>query len=93
MTEKLNGAELRFREIEAALSDGEVVSDIERYTKLMKEYRALLPLIEKFRAYKKPKTTSRVRKPCSTKAIPKCAKWRRRSFVAARKGSPCLRRS
>ena len=40
MTEKLNGAELRFREIEAALSDGEVVSDIERYTKLMKEYRA-----------------------------------------------------
>lgn len=53
MTEKLNGAELRFREIEAALSDGEVVSDIERYTKLMKEYRALLPLIEKFREYKK----------------------------------------
>ena len=53
MTEMLNGAELRFREIEAALSDGEVVSDIERYTKLMKEYRALLPLIEKFREYKK----------------------------------------
>ena len=53
MTEKLNGAELRFREIEAALSDGEVVSDIERYTKLMKEYRALLPLIEKFREYKR----------------------------------------
>ena len=53
MTEKLNGAELRFGEIEAALSDGEVVSDIERYTKLMKEYRALLPLIEKFREYKK----------------------------------------
>ena len=53
MTEKLNGAELRFREIEVALSDGEVVSDIERYTKLMKEYRALLPLIEKFREYKK----------------------------------------
>ena len=55
MIDKLSDAEARFSRIESSLSDPETVSDIEKYTKLMKEHRALLPLIEKYREYKKVK--------------------------------------
>ena len=53
MTEKLSEAEKRYEDISAKLSDPDVISDQEQYTKLMKEYKSLLPLVEKFREYKK----------------------------------------
>jgi peptide chain release factor 1 len=53
MLEKLSAAEARFNEIEAALSDAAVIADLDRYTALMKEHRALSPVVEKFREYKK----------------------------------------
>jgi len=53
MTNKLLGIEKRFLEIEAALSDASVVSDMERYKALMKEYKEFSPIVEKFAAYKK----------------------------------------
>lgn len=53
MTEKLNEAEKRYEEISAKLSDSEIIGDQDQYKKLMKEYKNLAPLVEKFREYKK----------------------------------------
>ena len=53
MTDKLNEAEKRYEEISAKLTDTAVISDQEQYKKLMKEYKSLTPLVEKFREYKK----------------------------------------
>lgn len=53
MLSKLSDAQKRFDEIEAQLSDAAVVSDMAKYTALMKEHRTLLPVVEKFREYKR----------------------------------------
>ena len=50
MIEKLKNAELRYLEIEAKLGDPEVVGNPSEYTKLMKDYKNLTPLIEAYRA-------------------------------------------
>ena len=52
MLDKLNEAEQKYIRLEASLADPAVCSDIERYTTLMKEYKALTPIIEKYREYK-----------------------------------------
>ena len=52
MINKLNDAELRFVRIEEELALPETVSDQEKYKSLMKEYKQLTPVIEKFREYK-----------------------------------------
>ena len=53
MTDKLTQIEKRFQEVEESLSDAGVISDMERYKALMKEYKELTPITEAFRAYKK----------------------------------------
>ena len=53
MLEKLKEAELRYLDMEKSLSDPSVFSDPERYATLMKEYKALTPVIETYRAYAK----------------------------------------
>lgn len=53
MLTKLGAAQARFNEIEAALSDPQTVADLAKYTALMKEHSALLPVVEKYREYKK----------------------------------------
>ena len=52
MLEKLNNAEKRYLNIEEELSLPETFSNQEKYASLMKEYKALTPIIEKFREYK-----------------------------------------
>ncbi len=52
MLEKLKDAELRYLEMEAQLADPDIFSNQERFTTLMKDYKALTPVIEKFREYK-----------------------------------------
>ena len=54
MLEKLAQTEVRYIEIEEALALPDVFSDNQRYTSLMKEYKNLTPIIEKYREYKKP---------------------------------------
>ena len=49
---KLTSAEDRFREIEQSLTLPEIISNNKEYSSLMKEYRYLEPIIEKFREYK-----------------------------------------
>lgn len=53
MTERLNEAEKRYVAIEEELGSSSSVADMDKYRKLMKEYKTLTPLIEKFREYKK----------------------------------------
>jgi peptide chain release factor 1 len=52
MLEKLKDAELRYCAIEQELATPDIFSDQERFTALMKEYKALTPIIEKYREYK-----------------------------------------
>ena len=51
MLEKLREAEERYIGLEASLASPDVVSDPDRYTKIMKEYRSLSPLMETYRAF------------------------------------------
>ena len=53
MIEKLREIEKRYCEVEEQLSDAGVVSDMERYKALAKEYKELAPLVERYRAYVK----------------------------------------
>lgn len=53
MLEKLANVEKRFEEINEMLCDTEVVSDLDKYAKLMQESKHLTPVVEKFREYKK----------------------------------------
>ena len=51
MLEKLKEAERRYEGMEKELSEPEIFSDPERYATLMKEYKGLTPIIEKYREY------------------------------------------
>ncbi len=50
--EKLARAEDRYREIEQSITLPEVVQNSKKYAELIKEYKSLEPIIEKFREYK-----------------------------------------
>ena len=52
MLNKLALIEKRYLEIEEALSNPDVMNDIEGYKKYMKEYKNLVPVVEKYREYK-----------------------------------------
>jgi len=53
MFENLTDAEIKFENISTDLTKPEVISDTEKFKKLMKEHKLLLPVIEKYREYKK----------------------------------------
>ena len=55
MFDKIQAVELRFEEINQLLMDPSVVSDNNRYRDLMKEYRNIEPIVEKYREYAKAK--------------------------------------
>ena len=50
--DKINKADERYREIEQILTLPEVVSNNKEYSRLIKEYKSLEPVIEKYREYK-----------------------------------------
>lgn len=51
MLEKLKTVEERFENVNKMLFDPDVVSDMEKYTALMKELKTLTPVVEKYREY------------------------------------------
>ncbi|MBE6784516.1 MAG: peptide chain release factor 1 [Ruminococcaceae bacterium] len=57
MLDKLEKVEERFEKVNEMLCDPDVVADIEKYKKLMREMKTLTPVVEKFREYKKTKET------------------------------------
>ena len=52
MFDKLSFIEDRFSELEAQISDPEVIADQERWRKLCKEHSDITPIVEKYRVYK-----------------------------------------
>ncbi len=58
MLNKLTEAEKRYIAIEEELADPAVFSDTQRYATLMKDYKNLTPVIEKFRAYERARTAN-----------------------------------
>lgn len=55
MFEQLSSAEERYNSINEKLMDPNIVSDQKQYTDLMKEYKNLTPIVEKYREYAKAK--------------------------------------
>ena len=53
--QKLEKAEDRFREIEQLVTLSSVISDNKEYSRIMREYKSLTPIIEKYREYKAEK--------------------------------------
>jgi peptide chain release factor 1 len=53
--QKLEKAEDRFREIEQQMTLSSVISDNKEYSKIMREYKSLTPIIEKYREYRAEK--------------------------------------
>ncbi len=53
MFEKLKSAEIKYEEINQKLMDPAIINDNQQYKTLMKEYKTLSPLIEKYREYVK----------------------------------------
>ena len=51
MFDRLQGAENRFNEIAIRLTEPDVAGDPQQYAALMKEYRSLEPIVEKYREY------------------------------------------
>ena len=51
MLDKLKEAENRYISIEQEISNPDVFSDPNKYASLMKDYKALTPVIEKYREY------------------------------------------
>lgn len=52
LKQKLDRAEDRYREIEQSITLPEIVSNGKEYARLIKEYKSLEPVIEKYREYK-----------------------------------------
>jgi len=57
MFEKLAVMEQKYEEISEKLSDPDIVNDNKLYTQLMKEFKTMTPIIEKYREYKKAKAS------------------------------------
>jgi peptide chain release factor 1 len=57
MLDKLEQVEQRFLSIQDQISQPDIVSDMEKYTALMKELKQITPVVEKFREYKKAEQT------------------------------------
>ena len=51
MLNKLRQTEEKYKNLEASLSNPDVMADPDRYVSVMKEYKSLTPIIETFRAY------------------------------------------
>ncbi len=58
MFEKLKEVEERYEAVNQKLMDPDVISDNEQYKSLMKEYKHLTPIVEKFREYTRAKQSA-----------------------------------
>ncbi|MFW5645269.1 MAG: PCRF domain-containing protein, partial [Bacteroidota bacterium] len=50
--EKLEGVKSRFDEVGELITNPDVISDMDRYVKLNKEYKNLEPIIDTYKNYK-----------------------------------------
>lgn len=90
MFEKLLLMEKKYEEISVRLSDPDVIGDNKLYTQLMRDYKYMTPIIDKFREYKKLKTASMKPKNSSMAAVLTTIsrKWlRKNSFLLKTKSN------
>ena len=59
MLNKLRQTEEKYKNLEASLSNPDVMADPDRYVSVMKEYKSLTPIIETFRAYNDANTAAK----------------------------------
>lgn len=52
MIEKLESIHNRYLDLETQMADPDIISDMDRYTKVSKEYKSLKPIIEAFLTYR-----------------------------------------
>jgi peptide chain release factor 1 len=52
MFEKLEATEQKYEDISEKLTNPDIIADTKQYAAMMKEYKSLTPLVEKFREYK-----------------------------------------
>lgn len=57
MTDKLEEVEKRYEEVNELVCQSDVIADMDRYTSLMRELKHLMPIVEKYREYKKAAQT------------------------------------
>lgn len=57
MFSKIEGIVDKFNEVEKMVNDPQIIADQERWIKLMKEHSDLMPLVEKYKEYKKAQET------------------------------------
>ena len=53
MLDKLHAVEEKYRELESLISDPAVLADMSKWQKLSREHAQLVPIVEKYREYKK----------------------------------------
>ena len=53
MFKRLEATEKRFEELNQSLCDADIIADQNTYKTLMKEFKNLSPIVEKYREYKK----------------------------------------
>ena len=53
MLEKLQAVEDKYLELESLISDPDVITDMKKWQRYNQEHAALLPVVEKFRQYRK----------------------------------------
>ncbi|MCI8553593.1 MAG: peptide chain release factor 1 [Clostridiales bacterium] len=58
MFDRLKEVEKRYEEIQKQLCDPDIASDVATYTRLMKESKPLLPVVEKYREYRAAETAA-----------------------------------
>lgn len=81
---KLDNLKDRFGELEALLSDAEVISDQNRFRDLSKEYAELEELVQTFDRYVGAEGDLEQRGKCRKTAIPRSKKWRQKKLPIAR---------
>ena len=69
MLNKLQEAEKRYILMEEQLADGEIFADQERLASLMKDYKALTPVIEAYREYRKTKEANEEARALSEESL------------------------
>lgn len=76
MLAKLAAIREKYLHLQEQMSDPATISDMNRLTKISREYKSLEPLMEAFRASKKRTRASRLPEKCSPKKpMTNSAKW------------------
>jgi peptide chain release factor 1 len=93
MIDRLEQMEQRYNELQAQFALPEVLNDHEKYQKVAKALREIETPVEKYRELKQVQQGLAERAPCSPRATPICAPWRRRRLPRSSRAPRPLKKS